>query len=156
MRRDRYIKEKDHDPYEEGKKYPEGTYCPECKAIFHDGRWVWPRGNLIRGEAHLCPACRRIRDNYPAGEVYLKGKYFKDHREELVNLIKNIVRDEEKNSPMKRLISIKGRDSLVVTFTDDHLARRVGDAIYRAHKGKIDVKYSDESRFVRIHWSRDI
>jgi hypothetical protein len=36
------------------------------------------------------------------------------------------------------------------------MARHLGDAIHRAHKGDLSMKYGDETRFVRVHWSRDL
>lgn len=156
MRKDKLIKERGHDPYEEGRKYPEGTYCPECKAVYHDGRWVWPEGDLPSGEPHLCPACRRIRDDYPAGELILSGSYLPEHREEIINLIKNITTEEERRSPLKRIMAMEESDNAMrITFTDDHLARRVGEALHRAHKGDLEIKYSEESRFLRVFWHRE-
>ena len=107
MRKDRNIKEKDHDPYDPKRKYPEGTYCPECSARFEGGRWIWAEEATIPGAPQLCPACRRKRDNFPAGEVVLSGAYLVAHREEIVNLIRNIVHDEKERTPLKRMIELK-------------------------------------------------
>jgi hypothetical protein len=46
-------------------------------------------------------------------------------------------------------------DALRVRLTDDHLARQIGDALYRAYKGDLQLKYSDEEKFVRLSWHRD-
>ena len=156
MRIDRNIKQKGHDPYIEGRKYPEGIQCPECHAVYLGGRWVWPEKSVTSGEPYLCSACRRIRDDFPAGVVYIAGSYLKRHRKEIENLIQKIVKEAKERSPLKRIIDIrKEKDGLCVRLTDDHLARHIGDAIHRAYKGDLQVKYSDEEKFVRLYWHRD-
>jgi hypothetical protein len=46
-------------------------------------------------------------------------------------------------------------EGLRVRLTDDHLARQIGDAVYRAYKGNLQLKYSGEEKFVRLYWHRD-
>ncbi len=159
FRKDRLIQEKIHDPYYEGRKYPDGVICPMCQAIYLDGRWVWKaekRRVDISGEEYICPACRRILDRYPAGIVFLTGKYLTIRREEILNLINNLIEEESGRSPLKRLINIE-EDSkgITINLTDDHLARRIGEAIGRAYKGNLEIKYKEDARFVRIYWHRD-
>ncbi len=158
MRKDRLLKEWEHDPYFEGKKFPEGVFCPDCGAVYINGRWTWPSGEAKAvTEQHLCPACRRIRDDYPAGELILSGDYFLEHREEILNLVQNIVEEEKERSPLKRMMKVEERkDGLRLTFTDDHLARRIGEALYRAHKGELDFNYSEGDRFIRVLWRRNM
>ncbi len=157
MRKDRFIKEWGHDPYYEGRKYPEGTFCPDCGAIHRQGRWTWPEGEPPGGEPHLCPACRRIKEDYPAGELYITGSYLDEHRQEILNLVQNIAEEEKRRSPLKRIMAIEEEgDGLRITFTDDHLARRVGEALYRAHRGELEMKYSEGSRFLRLSWRREV
>lgn len=157
MRIDRNIKERGHDPYGLGRKHTEGAYCPECRAVYQGGRWIWPDvGPVARGVPLLCSACRRIRDDYPAGEVYLSGGYLVKHKDEIENLVKKIVKDAKERSPIKRMIDMKkSNDGVCVRLTDDHLARQIGDSIYRAYKGDLQLKYSDEQKFVRLYWHRD-
>jgi hypothetical protein len=74
-----------------------------------------------------------------------------------MNLVQNVITEEEGRSPLKRVIDFtneKGR--LCISFTDDHLARRIGDALHKAYRGDLDVKYSDGERFVRLYWHRDL
>jgi len=104
----------------------------------------------------LCSACRRIRDDFPAGEIYLSGDYLVKHRGEIVNLITKLVMDARGRSPLKRMMDIREKDRrLCVRLTDDHLARQIGDAVYRAYKGDLQLKYSEEEKFVRLYWHRD-
>jgi hypothetical protein len=93
MRIDRNIKEKGHDPYGEPRKHTEGSYCPDCRAVYQGGRWVWSDRPVRSGTPLLCSACRRIRDDFPAGEIYLSGDYLVKHRGEIVNLITKLVMD---------------------------------------------------------------
>jgi hypothetical protein len=66
--------QQDHvlDPYEAQQKLAEGTVCPQCGAVFHDGRWRWGTGEE-RAPQELCAACRRITDKFPAGIVALES-----------------------------------------------------------------------------------
>lgn len=117
---------------------------------------MWPVKPVTSGESFLCSACRRIRDNFPAGEVYLSGAYLARHKKEIENLIQKIVKDAKERSSQKRIMEIRQENKgLCVRLTDDHLARHIGDAVYRAYKGDLQVKYSDEEKFVRLYWHRD-
>ncbi|HHO77390.1 MAG TPA: ATPase [Deltaproteobacteria bacterium] len=156
MRLDRNIKQKVHDPYDDRRKYPEGTYCPECGALYQGGRWKWPEKKEVTGQPCLCCACRRIRDRFSAGEVYLSGRYLHVHRSEILNLVGNIIRQEEVRSPLKRVIDFtEDAREVCVRLTDNHLARHIGEAVYRAYSGELEVKYSEEEKFVRLYWCRD-
>jgi len=39
-RRDRLLKEKRHDTYKEGKKWPEPAACTKCNSVYLEGRWT--------------------------------------------------------------------------------------------------------------------
>ena len=57
-RRNRMIHERVHDPYKTRLKLPEPTVCPQCGAVFHEGRWHWaPRPSPAHEE--LCQACHQ-------------------------------------------------------------------------------------------------
>jgi len=69
-RRDRMDEERVSDPYRTRGKWPEPTTCPECGAIVHHGQWRWGKA-APEAEQHLCPACQRIHDRVPAGQLTL-------------------------------------------------------------------------------------
>jgi len=142
------------DPYRARGKWPEPTNCPECGAIFHDGRWQWGEA-AQEAEQHLCPACQRIRDRVPAGELTLSGAFFTDHRQEILNLIHNAETEARAEHPLERLMDIEEwEDRTVITFTDAHLVHGVGEALHHAYQGELDSQYTNEDDLLRVSWSR--
>lgn len=160
-RKNKLIREKIHDPYHESRKYGDGVICPTCHAIYQSGHWLWAKKEEIRditsADQSLCPACKRIRDKYPAGVVVLEGQYLTRRKEEILNLVDRIVKEQGYKSPLKKVINRgENRGAIVINLTDDHMARHLGEAIYRAHKGDLKIKYGEGSRFVRVYWNRDV
>jgi NMD protein affecting ribosome stability and mRNA decay len=103
----------------------------------------------------ICPACLRIRDRLPAGYLALEGDFLSQHEEEIMNLIHNYEARERALHPLKRIMEIEKRDEgIVMTFTDAHLARGVGDAIHRAYEGELDYQYTKGDVVLRVNWSR--
>lgn len=154
-KQDRYreFKDKRHDTYQSGKKYREPTRCPDCGSLFINGRWTWEETGR-EAEAVLCPACKRIEDNYPAGYAELSGPFFREHEFEIRHLIRNLERTESKEHPLERIMEIRDEDDhLVVTTTGMHLARRIGDSLKQAYEGELHITYEAES-FVRVTWQR--
>jgi uncharacterized protein (DUF2249 family) len=45
---------------------------------------------------------------------------------------------------------------MVITTTDLHLPRRIGDALHRAHQGEISFHYIEEGNILRVHWKREV
>jgi len=153
-RMDRLVKEKRHDTYREPGKWTEPTMCTECKALFMDGRWSWKKPPVDSNKV-VCPACKRIADNYPAGRIEIKGPFFKRHREEILNLMRNEEEQEKREHPMERIMSVVDEeDYTLVTTTGVHIARRIGDALSRAYQGDLDFQYGDAEKSIRVYWHR--
>jgi len=137
-------------------KLPDLTVCPDCAAVFRQGRWRWPkleRPSAARRE--LCPACRRIRDAYPAGEVTIRGDFARAHREELLARVRNLEAREKSRRPLNRLMEIRDSgDSLVVTTTDVHLAHAIGSALFQAYRGTLHAPWAEEGDLLRVSWER--
>lgn len=153
-RRDRLVQEKVHDTYQEKAKWPEPTVCTTCKALFAGGRWSWqeaPEGSYTI----VCPACQRIADDYPAGHLTIKGSFFEQHREEILNLIHNTEKQEKGEHPLERLIAIVDeKDHTMITTTGIHLARRIGEALSHAYQGDFEFTYGDAEKSIRVSWTR--
>lgn len=148
------VSETRHDPYQERHKPREPAACPDCGAVFHQGRWQWspPPAEAV---AHLCPACRRTREKIPAGVVTLEGEFLRAHRGEILPLVRNQEIAEKQDHPLQRIMEIvEGDGTMTVTTTDLHLARRIGDAVHHAYQGTLDIKYAPDEYLVRILWRR--
>lgn len=144
-------------PYYEGKKYKEPTYCPNCDLVYREGRWI--EGSISSEEdphEALCPACRRKRDRNPEGLVYLSGNYFQEHKKEILQLVKNDEEKAKQTRPLQRLMWVdEDSNSMELATTNEHLARRIGKSIARAHDGDLDIKSGHNERLVRVYWTRE-
>lgn len=141
-----------------GRKKPkEPAVCPECSVTFRDGRWKWPDLPVPEdAHRHLCPACQRRRDDYPAGWLTLSGSFVRAHKDEIVRLARHQEELERGEHPLHRIMDVRDDgDDLVVTTTDIHLPRRIGEAIHHAYQGALDFHYADEDYFLRVFWKRD-
>ncbi|MDE2094579.1 MAG: ATPase [Burkholderiales bacterium] len=148
------MEERRHDAYRADHKPPEPTACPRCHASYHAGRWQW---TVAPGGAHeeLCPACRRIRDEFPAGYLTIEGEFFRAHRDELMRLVEHRAEQVKAEHPLQRVMAIdETADGVLVTTTDTHLARGLGEALHHAHQGELKFHYEDAQDLLRVHWKR--
>ena len=153
-RRDRLMKEREHDVYRARAKLPDSTLCTECGAVFSKGRWVW---GLEPKDARqtTCPACRRIADKFPAGRIELQGEFFAAHHDEILNLVQNVEQKEKTNHPMERIMDIEEHpDRTLVTTTGIHLARGIRAALSSAYDGETTTRYLDDENCIKVRWTR--
>jgi NMD protein affecting ribosome stability and mRNA decay len=144
-------------PYQRTEKYRSNTQCPKCSLLFHDG--VWKRGAMAHGQElqwKLCPACLQIRDGQVGGIVQFSGAFADNHRQELLNRIRNVEKQTQEERPLERIMSLKqGRDGITVSATTEHLVARIGKSVQRDFGGELDLKYAPEDKFALVHWHRD-
>ncbi len=148
---------KSPNPYHEDKKYPEPTECPRCHLNYRNGRWQHNDEANKSHEAHSshCPACRREIDRLPAGLLYLSGPYLDQHREEILNIVRNQSQSAAAHRPLQRVMWIEqGSDSTEIATTTNHLATRIGKAIEDACKGDLTIKHAHDAQLVRVYWER--
>lgn len=144
------------DPYAPRHKLPEPARCTQCGAVYHHGRWQWAPAPMADAHEELCAACRRINDKYPAGIVTLKGPLVAQIRQEIVSLVRHQEDAEKAEHPLNRIIAIEKPDSetLVISTTDIHLPRRIGEAVKRAYHGELDLHFDEDGHFVRVDWQQ--
>ncbi|MEO8332582.1 MAG: BCAM0308 family protein [Gallionella sp.] len=154
IRRDRLPLETVMDSYKSKGKLSEPTFCPDCGAVFHKGRWQWldkPK------DAHptTCPACHRVRDHFPAGYVSISGDFFAAHEQEIMHLIRHRETQEKAEHPLQRIMDIeKSGRGMQVTTTDIHLARDIGEALHHAYQGELEFHFNSDQNLLRVSWSR--
>lgn len=154
VRRDRLIEEEAPDAYKSAGKPPEPTVCPQCGAVFHGGRWCWAEAPK-NAHAVTCPACHRLNDKYPAGFVSLSGPFFSAHRDEILHLVRNEEQRQRQAHPLKRILTIEEQeDTTLVTTSDTHLARGIGDAVHHAYQGELELHHKPDENLLRVHWAR--
>ncbi|MBI2307676.1 MAG: ATPase [Rhodocyclales bacterium] len=154
IRRDQLREEREHDSYKSRQKPAEPAVCRDCAAVFHAGRWQWierpPQAREI-----VCPACERVHDRFPAGFVHIGGEFLAAHRDELTALLRHREAREKAEHPLARIMDIEADgDGLLVTTTDLHLARDLGEALHHAYHGELEFHYNDAEKLLRVHWRR--
>ena len=152
-RQDGIFQEQVHDAYKAKGKLPEPSVCPQCGAFFHQGRWQW--GDAPAGAHHeTCPACHRIHDHFPAGFLTLEGPFFLGHKHEIMQLVHHHEQRERTEHPLQRIMAVEDQgDTVLVTTTDIHLARGIGEAVHHAYQGELDFHYNPEENLLRVHWT---
>ncbi|MCP9450314.1 MAG: BCAM0308 family protein [Nitrospira sp.] len=155
-------KEKPHpkqDPYAL-LKAPKGTViCRSCHAIYANKRWYLDRiraGELWTSRSTrtvLCPACQKIRDDYPEGIVTLKWSALREHEAEIRNLIANVEERALSVNPLERVMKIiRAGHDLEVQTTSDRLAQRLGREMVKAYKGQVTTHWAHQDVLARVTW----
>jgi NMD protein affecting ribosome stability and mRNA decay len=106
-------------------------------------------------KSQLCPACRRINDDYPAGELILNGSFLSEHRKEIIARIRHVEEAERHEHPLNRIIEITEHDDgVTITTTDLHLPHRIAHALQDAFGGTMKTHYDRDGYFTRVLWER--
>jgi hypothetical protein len=138
------------------------SVCEGCRAVYMNKRWYVSGAvdeTVLRSPDAakiVCPACLKIRDNFPGGIVTLKGNYVLPHKKDLMKLIKNEEDRARGLNPLERVMSVKenGYGSLVISTTNERLAQRLGRAIKKAFHGEVAYNWSHDNKLVRVDWER--
>ena len=135
--------------------------CPGCHALSIGKRWRMDEAAYAKhvqaGTARqvFCPACEKIRDGYPSGQVTLKGPFLAEHREEILRIIKNEEQRARGTNPLQRIMSLSEKSGqLDITTTDEKLAQRIGRELRKACGGRVTYGWSHNDKFLRVQWER--
>ncbi len=154
-RRDRLLREHIHDPYQARQKLRGPVLCPECGAVYAEGRWRWPRRKPKLARNMLCQACRRTHDDCAAGILTITGAFARAHRDEILALCRHQEAQENRQHPLHRMMRIgDGDDRLEIRTTDMHLPQRLGKSLRRAYRGELHMRFDREANLVRVGWQR--
>ena len=138
------------------------SVCEGCRAIYMNKRWYAEREIdetvLHSPEAGkvVCPACLKIRDNFPGGIVTLKGDYVLPHKQDLLKLVRNEEERARGLNPLERIMTVKenGFGSIVISTTNEKMAQRIGRAVKKAFHGEVSYHWSHDNKLVRVDWER--
>ncbi|WP_022855094.1 BCAM0308 family protein [Thermodesulfobacterium thermophilum] len=157
-----HVFETTEDPYAM-KEAPAGeAICPRCKAVFKDKRWVIDEDlyeelkEIDTVPQLICPGCKKAIEQYAMGYLYISGGFWESHRGDIMKLLNNEYERARNINPLHQIININEEDgTTVIETTTDHLAQRLGRALYRAYKGNLEFKWSKGDKLVRVYWHRD-
>jgi hypothetical protein len=150
------LEEQIHDPYRSRAKVRTPRRCPGCGATYLRGHWRWQGLTPPATTTMVCPACRRVSDRYPAGELIVSGSFAVAHADEILNLLRNVEAAENREHPLHRIMDVRRRGGTIeVTTTDVHLPRRMGHALEDAWRGALKTHYDEQGCYARVTWERN-
>jgi hypothetical protein len=89
------------------------------------------------------------------GLVTINGDFKEAQHEQVRGVIRNTEAREMKEHPLSRIMAIERRpEGLVISTTDTHLPRRIGEALTHAYRGDLDFHYDRDEDFIRVNWTR--
>ncbi len=149
------------DPYIPKLNQGETAVCTRCRAIYQRRHWFFDEELLTRSQRQattrqvICPACQKIEDNYPEGEVVLRGDFLSSHRGEIMNLVSNEEERAKGLNPLERIVRIsQGDGTLTITTTNEKLAQRIGRALQKAYQGEVSYRWSEDTKYLHVEWAR--
>ena len=137
------------------------SICESCHAVYKNKRWYADK-RLYQGLIEkletakvVCPACLKMRDNFPGGILTLKGDYVLLQRKDLMNLIRNEEENARGFNPLERIMSIKedGYGNIIINTTNEKLAQRLGRKLKKAFHGKLSYHWSHDNKLLRVDWT---
>ena len=150
-----------HDTYLNQTQPKDRSYCKRCQAIYHHKHWYFNEEEIQALQKNgaptvLCPACKKIEDKFASGIVTLKGAFVLDHREEIVNLIRNEENRAKGLNPLERIIEIQSiGEGFEVTTTHEKLAQRIGKRLHSSFSGNVAYQWTPQDKMARVSWNRE-
>lgn len=133
--------------------------CTGCGAFYHRRHWMLAAPPAFYPPSPMrpifCPACRKIQERYPSGELSLKGMDA-DERQEILRILRNEEEQARNKNPLERIMSLAEKNGeWKVETTTEKLAQRLGRSVRKARGGKLVYKWSHNNKFVRVIWEKN-
>lgn len=97
----------------------------------------------------------RAHDGIPAGFLRLEGPFYTTHAEEILRCVHNEAEKVKTNHALQRIMAIeRSPEHALITTTDPHLARGLGETLRHAYKGDLELQYVQQENVVRVKWRR--
>lgn len=142
------------------RRSPKGVIqCSGCGAFYFRRRWSLNAPHGFSKPAHVqpifCPACQKMRERYPGGELQLLGVETRE-RGEIARILRNEEGRARQKNPLERIMQLQAKDgNWRVETTTEKLAQRLGRSIKKARGGKIEYKWGHNNKFVRVIWEKE-
>jgi hypothetical protein len=146
------------------KRSPQGILrCPDCGAVYYRRHWslsVPAQTRKLAGIANFhaapCPACRKIRDQYPMGEVRIVNSAPEDKRE-MMRILRNEETRARQKNPLERIMTVRqhGPDEWRIQTTTEKLAQRLGRSLRKARGGRVHYEWSHNNKYVHVVWRKE-
>lgn len=139
---------------------PKGVIqCTGCGAFHYRRHWTLtpPTGFSSQIHSHpvFCPACRKIQDRFPGGELTLRTVEAAN-RDEIARILRNEESQAREKNPLERIMHMDATDGgWRVETTTEKLAQRLGRSIKKARGGKLAYKWGHNNKFVRVVWEEN-
>ena len=148
----------ERDTYLPRKSPKEIIQCSGCGAFYVRRRWTLSPPHGFSKPAHaqniFCPACTKMREHYPGGELHLRGVE-PGERGEIARIMRNEEERAREKNPLERIMQLQAMDGdWRVQTTTEKLAQRLGRSIKKARGGKIEYKWGHNNKFVRVIWDK--
>lgn len=148
----------ERDTYLPRKSPKEIIQCSGCGAFYVRRRWTLSPPHGFSKPAHaqniFCPACTKMREHYPGGELHLLGVEPAE-RGEIARIMRNEEERAREKNPLERIMQLQAMDGdWRVQTTTEKLAQRLGRSIKKARGGKIEYKWGHNNKFVRVIWDK--
>jgi NMD protein affecting ribosome stability and mRNA decay len=132
----------------------EPTVCPQCDAIFMEGRWRWGPVPVSAYQA-ICPACDRIERHDPAGYLTLGGSYLREHFDNMLAWVNEQAERKRRENPLLRMMDIERGDERVrIATTDVRLAHFLGAAVHHHYQGHLRYFHEAAGERLQVYWTR--
>lgn len=150
-------------PKREFAKIPGQSFavCKKCHALYSGKRWFYDENlykEMIKKKPPLilCPGCQGVEQKRVDGIVNLKSFLLKDHKDEVINLIRHEEERAKEKNPLSRIVEIRTRgEEIEINTTTQFLATRIGHALEKAYSGKLGISKLPRESFVRVNWVRE-
>lgn len=140
------------------RRSPKGIIqCSGCGAFYARRHWtlIPPSGFSSPVHAHpiYCPACAKMRERYPGGELRLLG--VERDRAEIARILRREEERAREKNPLERIMGLHAANGdWRVETTTEKLAQRLGRSLRKARGGTLQYKWGHNNKFVRVVWKQ--
>jgi hypothetical protein len=136
----------------------ETVQCTGCGAFYFRRRWTLTVPEEFKRPRRFrpvyCPACRKIKERYPSGELYLL-RIDGEERRDVARILRNEEERAREKNPLERIMRLEAANGdWRIETTTEKLAQRLGRSIKKARGGTLIYKWSHNNKFVRVLWQK--